>query len=369
MKDLWYTFLGKAFSLFAQVMVKVQPIWEQYKAVISLVIGLALGLILAWGPFVAKWENASPGTLRADYRSHYLASVAEDYVQTGNVDKVIRTLGLDLPKSRHIPWTAKKGTLPKDINTAIEGAAQFGLTTDEVIHLQRLAQDIDQIRSLTETVSEEPESQGGSTLKTVGILIALLLAVVLLVALVFIWLNKKRSLPEPETEVYETVQREPAATSSATGVAEPGEPGEPPVKSFTTTYVLGDDYFDPSFSIEIGPDFLGECGIGISETIGAGDPKKVTAFEAWLFDKSDIRTVTSVLASEYAANDPDLRAKLEPKGDVEPLAVGMEVTLETTALRVQARVLELEYAQGNLPTHSFIQKISFELQAWVKATE
>ncbi len=76
-----------------------------------------------------------------------------------------------------------------------------------------------------------------------------------------------------------------SVTTMATQVGVPTAEGDRPVKSFSTPYVLGDDYFDPSFSIEIGADFLGECGIGISETLGAGDPKKVTAFEAWLFDK------------------------------------------------------------------------------------
>jgi hypothetical protein len=45
----------------------------------------------------------------------------------------------------------------------------------------------------------------------------------------------------------------------------------------------------------------GECGVGISETIGVGDPKKVTAFEVWLFDKNDIQTVTKVLMSAHAS--------------------------------------------------------------------
>ncbi len=163
------------------------------------------------------------------------------------------------------------------------------------------------------------------------------------------------------------------ATAATTAVAptaglDYGElEGDQPVKSFNTPYVLGDDYFDPSFSIEIGPDFLGECGIGISETLGAGDPKKVAAFEAWLFDKSDIRTVTKVLASEYAFNDPDLRAKLEPKGEVVMMRPGVEIILETSVLRIKARINELEYAQGaSLPPNSFVQKVNFELQSWVK---
>ena len=147
-------------------------------------------------------------------------------------------------------------------------------------------------------------------------------------------------------------------------MTEPG--GEPPVKAFTTTYVLGDDYFDPSFSIEVGADFLGECGIGLSEMIGTGDPKKVTAFEAWLFDKSDIRTITTVIASEYANNDPELHSKLEKKGDILQIKPGVEITLETTALRVKTRIREVEYAEGNLPQHSYLQKVTFEIQAWVK---
>ena len=78
--------------------------------------------------------------------------------------------------------------------------------------------------------------------------------------------------------------------------------------------------------------------------------------------------MTTVLASEYAVNDADLYAKLEPKGDVQQLQPGAEIVIETTALRINARVKELEYAQGNLPTHSFVQKASFELRAWVKAS-
>jgi len=91
--------------------------------------------------------------------------------------------------------------------------------------------------------------------------------------------------------------------------------GGPPVAQFMTTYVLGDDLYDDSFSIDA-PDgsFLGECGIGISETIGVGDPKKVMAFEVWLFDKNDIRTVTKVLMSNHAFNDEALKSRLAAKG-------------------------------------------------------
>jgi hypothetical protein len=114
---------------------------------------------------------------------------------------------------------------------------------------------------------------------------------------------------------------------------------------------------------------LGECGIGISESIGVEDPKKVTALEAWLFDKSDIRTVTNVLASDYAFNDEALHSKLSAKGkevEVLPIQPGMDVILETTALTVRVSVKTVEYAVGNLPPNSYFQQVSVELRAWVK---
>jgi hypothetical protein len=43
--------------------------------------------------------------------------------------------------------------------------------------------------------------------------------------------------------------------------------------------------------------------------------------------------------------------------------------METTALHVSVKVKELEYAQGDLPTNSFYQRVSIELRAWVKSAK
>ncbi len=46
---------------------------------------------------------------------------------------------------------------------------------------------------------------------------------------------------------------------------------------------------------------------------------------------------------------------------------GEEIVLETSVLRIKARIRDLEYAQGaSLPPNSFVQKVNFELQSWVK---
>jgi hypothetical protein len=133
---------------------------------------------------------------------------------------------------------------------------------------------------------------------------------------------------------------------------------------------LGEDTYDESFSIETPMnEFLGECGVGISETIGVGDPDKVTAFEVWLFDKSDIRTVTKVLMSEYAYNDDSLRAKLASKGDAVLAEPGSPFTLETSGLQVRVDVSELVYGQGQAPSNSFFSKLTVELVAMAKPAE
>lgn len=363
--------LAKGFMIFAQFMVKIQPVWDKFKLLICLVLGIIIGwFLLGWGIFPVPWINATPGHLREDYRSAYLAYVAEDFYRTGDVILVRGRLGLDLPKSKNIPWTANKDALQNDLDLAIERAN----TATDPYRIKEHVQALDGFKRILPQIMQEPVeivddgiSEKPNLLQAILPLLGFLVVVALVLTAVWYLLigkDRKRASGVQETRIDMEGQQEFTSTV-AEGVSLAFD--EVPVKSFSTPYVLGDDYFDPSFSIEIGPDFLGECGIGISETLGAGDPKKVTAFEAWLFDKSDIRTITTILASEYAYSDPDLRSKLEPKGEVTLLHPGEVIVLETTALRVVARITELEYAQGsNLPANSFVQKVNFELQAWVK---
>jgi hypothetical protein len=140
-----------------------------------------------------------------------------------------------------------------------------------------------------------------------------------------------------------------------------------PVGQYMSAYIIGDDLYDDSFAIETASDeFLGETGAGISKTIGVGDPKKVTAIEVWVFDKTDIKTLTKVLMSEHAYNDEALRAELAPKGEPFLVSPGAIIMLETTALTVQARVVDVAYGSGSLPTNSFYDRITVEIQAWPK---
>jgi hypothetical protein len=142
---------------------------------------------------------------------------------------------------------------------------------------------------------------------------------------------------------------------------------ETPLAQFMTTYQSGNDLYDDSFSIDSqSGEFLGECGVGISETIGVGDPKKVTAFEVWLFDKNDIQTVTKGLMSRHAFNDETIRQRLAAKGEPVPADPGHEMVLETATLRLTARVVDMSYGMGALPPESYFERMTLELVAWSK---
>jgi hypothetical protein len=144
----------------------------------------------------------------------------------------------------------------------------------------------------------------------------------------------------------------------------------PPITQNMTTYVLGDDLYDESFSIDTpSGDFLGEYGVGVSETIGVGEPKKVTALEIWLFDKNDIKTATKVLMSTHAFNDAGIRGRLEAKGELIQVEAQKQITLETETLQLLATVVDLQYGDGSMPDKSYFERVTLELAIWRKANQ
>ena len=183
-----------------------------------------------------------------------------------------------------------------------------------------------------------PAQEEATVSKGLGTLLPLLLLLVLLLVLlasvIYLFFRRRQATTgeEEETDLDETAWL--------------GEESLPLLIK-KSTYRLGMDNFDESFSIE-GEDgtFKGECGMGISETVGDESPRRALAFEVWLFDKSDIRTVTKVLMSEYAYNNETLRNKLAARGEPILAEPGKTITLETTSLAVEAKVVDMEYGDG-----------------------
>jgi len=132
----------------------------------------------------------------------------------------------------------------------------------------------------------------------------------------YLFISRQRGLASDSEFMSPIAQaQEISRNSEPTDFSARGE--VPPMVQFMTTYMLGDDLFDDSFSIDSPTgEFLGECGVGISEAIGVGEPKKVAAYEIWLFDKNDIQTVTKVLMSRMFITIIPCASGCKPKANL-----------------------------------------------------
>ncbi len=337
------------------------------RLMIGVLIGLILGFIIAWGIWPVQWKDAVPGQLHPAYQGYYINEIAQEYQLTGRLDVAKHKLGLDLAEKAN-PWLKE----PEKFETAFAKALEQTESREEVIALGRLAQDLQVNFRPDVTIPDTPAAQAEtetpvrrSTLGNVLRILGFLLIALALAALGYVlygrFVEKRRAAGEPQ---------EPGLAGAYGGVIEDvvveGEPA-PALRTTSATYREGDDFFNPSFSIEDGTEFLGECGVDISHTIGAGAHKQVTAIEIWLFDKSDIKTVTTVLASEYAFENPSIREELAAKvaggGELRQIMPNEEIVLETTALRVRALVKGVEYVLGD-PTNSTFKEANIELRAY-----
>ena len=307
------------------------------RVILSFIGGLLIGLfVLGWWLWPVQWKDAAPADLEANYRQVYLDTVARIAVVDPNVD-VQRLLGGD-------SWSKKQ--LTRDLTQAYE-AAPDSTAKNRLVDLGR---------KLGIEVPGEVAGEGGRGLT--GVLAVFLIVLIGVSGAFFLMRLRQRGAAAPVA-----IGGDPDKVAAArTQWAE----DEAPMAQFVTSYAFGDDYYDQSFSIETPMgEFLGECGVGISEAIGVGDPKKVTAFEVWLFDKNDIRTVTKVLMTEHCFYDNALRTKLAPKGEAVFGEEGTAINLETASLRIQAKVIEMEYGdQGFRPENSYVTRLTFELAAW-----
>lgn len=135
---------------------------------------------------------------------------------------------------------------------------------------------------------------------------------------------------------------------------------------YQSGYKIGNDMYDEVFSIDQGDTFRGECGISIGETLNNTEPKAVTAFEVWLFDKDDIHTATWYLMSDFALSNDGIRGRLEQRGKCDRIRKGDLYTLETETLIVEIKVLELEYGNEMEEKNSYFTNVVFDVIAKTK---
>ncbi len=315
----------------------------------AFVLGLIIGLVvLGWWLWPVQWTDAGLADLSLKAKADYVQTVADSFAVTGDISKANERL-------------TKLG----NPNAAL--AAALSTTTGDANQKVALLQS-----QVGPTLQPDPAQAQPSLLSALlPVCAAVLLLLVVVGGGVFLYMRMGMPRGKPRDAASAAVM-ETQRTAAPVRVETPDdirqEAGPEPVTTFKTTYMLGNDLFDESFSIDDQQgDFLGECGVGIGETIGVGDPKKVTAFEVWLFDKNDIRTVTKVVMSEHAFNDEGLKSRLAAKGEPVLARSAGVVEMETATLKVAARVVDMQYGSGALPPNSFFQQLTLEISAWKKA--
>jgi len=341
--------------------------------VISIVIGLLLGLLVGWVIWPANVIGARPAKLSNDYQQVFLRFAADSYASGGV--KSLDDLALKLGDG----WTKQDviTQLGKMIDSNQPGADRLAALRSALTAYQG------ELGPTGASAKAGGQTPGSGTSPVVVILVVLVvIGVIVAIFLIIQRRNRASASTKGMTASSQTVSGDTVEqvtqkiavappVSRAQGAPHPVQKtawaGEatPPLAQYVTSYALGDDRYDVSFSIETSTgDFLGECGVGISELIGTGSPDKVTALEVWLFDKNDIRTLTKVFMSENAYNDQALRAKLAPKGEAVLVKKGEITALTTQTLKVNARIVDLQYGSSGLPANSFFQQITIELAAW-----
>jgi hypothetical protein len=334
--------------------------------VVAFIVGLLIGWFLfGWLVAPVQWTGAPMQDLRPEDQQRFLAAQAEAFALTQDNRTAIerlQTLGTQ-------PYVAD---LSAQLVQQAEAAGDV-VTADRV---RAMAAAIGLTLPLTAPETgqpAEPAQQNGGNLATI-LGLALLAGGVVLAA--WLLLRGRTAASQDEPDAYS-----PEALSDAEQpVNRPARPATPEAavtmataerssagQEFTAAYLQGDVSYDQSFDIE-GPDgsYWGECGMTMSEAVH-GDPERATALEVWLFDKSDIRTVTKVLMSDYAYGNQALREKLSSRGDAVLLASDLGFVLDAQTLRLMGKIVELEYDDSQAPARGTIRKLRVQLRVMRQA--
>jgi hypothetical protein len=358
-------------------------------AVAAGVLGILLGLVIGWGIMPVQWTDTNAETMRPDLQVDYLRMVITNYNLTFDAAKAQqlyqelgKNAGTSLSKVQADPQFLNADQINRFI-TAVQAKPAAELLPDEN-------------PDAAQVPANSPET--GSPLK-----LGLILLGLLVVGAVGVYIFYLRPRIKPAgvaaqqarpAAVPQAVPRAANATAQTQGVStngrssvntstpqtaapayetpvyvrpngKSGQSYEKPVAQFMSTYMFGDDLYDESFTFDApNGEFLGECGVSVSEIIGVGEPKKISAFEVWLFDKNDIQTVTKVLMSEHVFSDPVLRQRLEMKGEPILAEAGKLFELQTASLRMEARIVDLTYGDLPLPPQSYFQRATIELAVY-----
>jgi len=380
--------------------------------VLAFIIGVIFGLVvLGWWLWPVDWTDAAPEDLVAEEQTEYLRMSIEAYGYTGDAaraqsryvklgeDTEVAMEGIvinpeDMDAKLLVDFNAAVDAPPAEL--ALDQPAATGSVEELVAEELGLEAPALEEEGAAEPAVEQPsegevpeedllagefpseefeaEDTGSKSLLGTIWPVLCLVVMVIFAAGVALFFIRGRGTSEPQSEppvdLDTAVSHEAQSDVPWEEYTEPAAQSElePPLGQFMTSYQHGDDMYDDSFSIDSpSGEFLGECGVGISETVGVGDPKRVTAFDVWLFDKNDIQTVTKVLMSAHAFGDSELQQQLAAKGEPVLVELGGETVLETQTLQLVARIVDIAYGDSTMSADNFFERFILELEVSQKA--
>jgi len=374
----------------------------QRSLLVGLLIGLILGLIIGAGivgvyirqnPPVYS-GGAYPNELSPNYQDHYLAMVIDSYIVNRQADvakerlktfseaQKIKALGrwsaiyvaggraaeAQAVNDLAVALKDAEGWSPETVSQAAselatefkdDGAKAQAITTfanrlGQVPVAAEQAEQPADAAEAAETPAPAQADEGGVSLWLIALLCLLGLALLALGGIILY----RRLGGRPTTPV------KPEAVWEGEGPA--------PLKMWTGTYDVDRSMFDESFTVETEAGaFVGEVGMSISETVSATipgtSPTQVTAFDVWVFDKTDITTYTTVLLSESAYNDEMIQADMQTGSQIKSVlaAPGTEFFIEGAAIRVEATVKEMNMAKSD-DGSDYFEKLAVGLNVFIK---
>lgn len=339
--------------------------------VLGFLVGIFIGLVvLGWWLFPVEWEDADVSDLRQDAKVAYLRSCIDAFGYNGDAARAVEcyeSLGEGAPDAlREIvqnPMAQDTKLIAAFGSIALTQTGQGEVAAEEVLQTPVSAAEAGAVEgaegmpapgSTVAPVQGEAEESGQGSWVTLvcalGLIFAAILAVLALLRRAGVI---KIPLPQKEQAPQEKSRAEQVDYSAT---------DYPPLTRSIAAYQSGNDLFDEVYSIEANGEFLGEYGVAIAEASGVGGPKRVTAFEVWLFDKNHIPTTTKVLMSEQTYHDSARRQKLEAKGETLLARPDLQILLETNTLRLVGRVTDMAYAEG--AAGSYFDRFILELKVW-----
>ncbi len=381
----------------------------RYMLVAAVLGGLILGLIVGWGIWPVRWTDTTAESMREDLRVDYLRNAVAVYALRANPTEAQAAFAnLGTKADETLTLLSENPGFANAEMIALFRQAVTGQSS-AVIEPGQVNTDATQADGTVPIVAGEattPVSGSGSGLKTLGFALLGILVVGAALVYYFFYRNKVQPATEPLHDVSTNpasrvvpiraagqptqTQSEPQPMARAMAqpikTSEPAAPAQPvvlpffnnkkttngdserkPLAQFMTTYMFGDDLYDESFTFDApNGEFMGECGVSISDIIGVGEPKKISAFEVWLFDKNDVQTVTKVLMSQHVYNESNLRQRLEMKGEPVMAEPGRQFALETATLRMDVKIVDTVYGEIPLPEKSYFQRSTLELAVYKK---